>query len=68
VEQARGGRFKRLHLQLVVMWQSVPGLIVPVKDMSAMRSPSLAEVPWMAVGGGMAGKTCNQYEYVVALQ
>ena len=33
MEQARGGRFKRLHLQLVVMWQSVPGLIVSVKDM-----------------------------------
>ena len=56
VEQARGGRFKRLHLQPVVTWRSVPGPIASMKDMSAMT-----HLLWLRCmdgcggeGGGMA--------------
>ncbi len=56
VEQARGSRFKRLHLQPVVMWWLVPGPIASMKDMSAMT-----HLLWLRChgwlwgeGGGMA--------------
>jgi hypothetical protein len=65
----RAGSFKRLlHLQMVSM--AVPGPVASTKDVSAVTSPSLAEVPWTSVVVGVVpwrlrgSGACNQSEYV----